>query len=92
MTVHKFPLSILHGINVVYLPERAKVLSCQFQHGDLQLWALVDRNAPVTLRKFYCQHTGDDFVLASNEEMAFVSTVQLDNGDYVIHVFEVKVV
>lgn len=70
------------------LPVGAKVLSVQNQHEKLTLWALSEsRDSPPALetRRFSVWPTGVHFSWLGR---TFLSTVQFQGGDYVVHVFE----
>ena len=70
---------------VLPMQKGAKVLSVDVQHGDIQVWALVDPEAPKELRGFRVAGTGHPL----EEEitsMRFIGTVQM--GDLVWHIFE----
>ena len=45
--IYKYTLGIVDQQNVT-LPRGAKVLTAQVQYRELQLWALVDPNQPLT--------------------------------------------
>ncbi len=70
---------------VLPMQKGAKVLSVDVQHGDIQVWALVDPEAPRVIRRFRMAGTGHSLEdeIAS---MRFIGTVQM--GDLVRHIFE----
>jgi len=65
------------------MPNGARVLSVQMQHGDPTLWALCNPNERPTERTFEIMGTGQPFEWCERE---FVGTVQ--NAGFVWHVFE----
>ena len=69
---------------VIPMQRGARVLSVDVQHGEVQIWALVDPEAPTELRKFRMADTGHPL----EEEivsMRFIGTVQM--GELVRHIF-----
>ena len=71
----------------VDMPQGAKILSLQVQHGTPTIWALVDPEAPSTQRNFRVAGTGhaiDNF----GDELSFVGTCQMMDGSLVWHLFE----
>lgn len=43
------------------LPKDAQPLCVQLQHGEAQIWYLVDPRKPTELRRVLCVGTGEDF-------------------------------
>ena len=70
----------------VAMPQDARILSVQIQHGECQLWALLDNSQPDVSRVFEVLPTGA-FVDRA-ERLAFIGTVQTYGGSLVFHVFE----
>ncbi len=75
------------GLNPVNMPSGAHVLSAHGQRDEVCIWALVDPERPVEGRRFWVLGTGDITDPAVSLG-AFIGTVLLDGGDYVLHVFE----
>ena len=71
----------------ISMPVGAQVLSVQMQHGEAQLWALVDPKSPERLRKFRVVGTGHPI---EGDPGVFIDTFQMNQGDLVFHVFEVE--
>lgn len=83
--VYKYPLQIVDE-QAVQLPSGAQVLTAQVQHGVLQLWALIDPNhLSIEQVKVRIVGTGHDFPDA--DQWRYLSTVQVDGGALVFHVF-----
>lgn len=92
MTIYKYSLKVTDK-QVVKLPEHSKILSVQYQQGTgLQLWAVVDPDAPVEDVIIEMFGTGNPIpdiperrrrLGITNRE--FISTVQMDS--FVWHVF-----
>lgn len=86
--VWKFPLGLKEGKDIISIemPAGANILSCQWQHQDLHLWAEVECMADKVKRTFAVVGTGCPMPVAF---MNFIATVQDDIG-FVWHVYEVK--
>jgi hypothetical protein len=75
------------GVKVT-MPRGAELLSCQVQHGEITIWALVDLTEDDVVRTFRVFGTGHDVPDALTFHH-YVGTVQFMNGQLVFHVFEV---
>jgi hypothetical protein len=64
------------------MPEGAAVLSVGAQGPHIVAWATADADAPLVMRELIVRPTGD-----ADPGLAFVGTVQMDNG-LVFHVFD----
>lgn len=90
-SVWKYPLGNWEtGMFSAEMPRGAEVLSLQWQHDELCMWALVNPDAMVEQRHFIIvgtghEVTGDDSISSSS----FVGTFQYLGGDLIFHVFEV---
>ena len=88
-SVWKFEL-VAADSPVVRMPEGAEVLSVA-ERGEfgnrLDMWALVDTDAPLQDRRFRVVGAGHSF--SDAEDCRFVATVQTDVG-LVWHVFEAE--
>lgn len=82
-TIYKYGLEPIPE-QTVSLPENAKVLSVQVQQGQLNLWAMVDPKLPCMKKTIRIYPTGGQLPESPG---VFFGTVQLFNGDIVIHVF-----
>lgn len=85
-TVFKYPVNISGQVQAFSMPEGAQLLSLQLQRGRPTLWALVDPAAPMGMRRFVFVGTGDNAVGAG---MEYVETLQFNDGNLVLHLFEV---
>lgn len=72
--------------NVVKMPENAQILSVQMQHGIPVIWALVDPQFLEEKRRFEFVGTGHDIEFDTTK---YIGTVQLNNGAFIFHLFEV---
>ena len=81
------------GGNVIRMPRGAQILCVQTQdRGDtpfinIQLWALVNPDAPLEDRAFAVVGTGFPF---DPSNWTYIGTTQHDRGALVFHTFEVK--
>lgn len=76
------------------MPVDAEVLSLDWQHGDLCMWALVDPEVEKEQRHFVIIGTGHEFASPNHQGAAltsegYVATFQYLGGDLIFHVFEV---
>jgi len=69
----------------IEMPKGAQILCVQEQHGEAQLWALVNPKAPKEVRCFTVYETGHDF---SDNPGTYIGTFQLKELGLVFHVFE----
>lgn len=83
LTIHKYTLRF-DDVQVLSLPRIAQPLSIQLQHGEAQLWALVDTSEPAGEYQVHCFGTGHEVPrLPIGHE--FLGTVQF--GSLVFHYF-----
>lgn len=82
--IWKFRLKMVDRQGVM-MPGGAKILCIQVQHGEPQLWALVDPEAVGEVRTFAIYGTGH--VIDGAGE--YLDTYQLHGGGLIFHVFEV---
>lgn len=91
-TIHKYSID-LHWSQTVSMPCGARILTAQFQGDQLCLWALVDQDEKMMLRKILIFGTGHKInvpIGTTNEGVdepvySYVSTVQKDG--HVWHIF-----
>lgn len=84
-TVFKYTLKEWGSVSID-MPKGAEVLGVQVQHGDAQLWALVDTSAELVTRQFRIYGTGHP--IEGSKYLRFVGTFQMHDGQLVFHVFE----
>ena len=70
----------------IEMPEDARVLTVQMQHGTPKLWALVNPKSPLRKRRFWLAGTGRDIPFP--QTLRHVGTFQAHGGDLVFHLFE----
>ena len=83
MRIWKWTLPTL-GYDVIEIPHGAKMLTVQMQHGEPQLWALVDEEMYKDRVQIAVYGTGNPIPDNPGE---YIGTFQLHNGDLVFHVF-----
>ena len=84
-TIWKYPLSP-REVQDLSMPDGAEILTVQTQKEQVCLWAKVDPQAPKVIRTFGVFGTGWEIVTTAS--MRYIGTVQLEDGDFVYHVFE----
>lgn len=85
-TIYKYSLKVTDE-QVVKLPQQSQILSVQQQGTGLQLWAMVDSDAPVedvTIEIFGTGNPIPNIPVGVRRE--FISTVQMNS--FVWHVFK----
>lgn len=85
--VFKFPLPVT-DVAVVEMPVSAQVLTVQTQRGQPCIWAMCDEDGVYERRVFRVLGTGHSIPDKYLEKLRYVSTFQLNGGDYIFHVFE----
>lgn len=89
-TIWKFQLEPATALQCVEMPKGAKILSLQTQNNIPCIWALVnpDKNVEEEERIFVTHGTGDIISTNNLMQMQYIATYQIDEGEYVFHVFE----
>lgn len=86
-TVFKYTLD---ADTVLEMPCDAQVLCVNSQPGnkqeDIQLWAMVDTDAELELRRFRVFGTGH--IIPTDIDLRYIGTVHMHAGRFVFHVFE----
>lgn len=77
----------------VIIPNNSKILYVDYNHGQIELIALVDLDEPVKVRRiFYCVRTNEPFDFQEHDqtwaEDVYIGSVKIH--DYVQHVFELS--
>lgn len=85
-TVWKFPIPTDDIVNIE-MPQGAKVLHVDEQHGTPTMWALVDPNRKTTIRTFRFAGTGHP--IDDGHADKFIGTFLLRGGSLVFHIFEI---
>ena len=84
--IYKYPINLGMRQQALFLPKCGRILSVQMQHGECQLWAIVDKEAPRVGRRFEVLPTGA--IVEDHDKLVFLGTVQVDGGSLIFHVFE----
>jgi len=84
VTIWKFELQ--PGKNRLQMPIGAKLLSVHPQRDSISLWALVRPENKRTERRIFVALTGSDAPGVAPDK--FIGTVLLDEGAFVVHVFD----
>lgn len=85
-TIFKYPINV--GQTRICLPIGAEVLCVQTQNDEPYIWASVERDAKqFKNRNFVVYGTGHSFG-HNQEPVVYIGTFQLDNGQFVGHLFE----
>jgi hypothetical protein len=96
ITIYKYPVRIVDE-STVEMPRGAKLLSVAVVGDDVFLWALVDTEAKMAVRRFRLAGTGHPLTAASVEahpldmvQLAnkFVGTALTHGGSLVWHLFD----
>ena len=85
--VYKYKLQITKVIQEVVLPQGAQILCIKMQNDELCMWALVDPDQTYNeVVKIRCAGTGHEIT----EDVEYIDTVMLLDGELVFHFFKVK--
>lgn len=88
LAVYKYPVPV-NDTFIIDMPEDGKLLTVDMQHGQPQLWALVDSSRKKVPRHFRLAGTGHP--IDDREPLEYVNTFQVDGGSLIFHLFEIKV-
>jgi hypothetical protein len=83
-TIYKYTLKAVDD-QLIKIPTGAEILTVQTQKGNAMLWAAVDPELPVENRHIRIRRTGDRLT----DDLVYISTYQMKNGELVFHAFEV---
>ena len=73
----------------IQVPKGGKVLTVQTQHGIACIWILIDLTKDLESRRFITYGTGHRIDI-SEEQLEYIGTWQMSNGNLIFHTFEVK--
>ena len=82
--VYKYVLPMYDDV-AIELPQGAKILKVDTQESVPCIWALVDPDAPLEMRKFRVVGTGHPI---EEKGLEFIGTFQMYGGELVFHLFE----
>lgn len=83
ITIWKYPLVVKHGEQAIEMPKGAAIRCAQFQNGEIHLWAEVDSDVPIDVRKFETFGTGWGIEPSPRK---YIGTVQVRG--FVWHIYE----
>ena len=87
LSIFKYPIP-MDDYCSLDLPKGAKILTVQEQHGEPQIWALVDPEKQTEIRNFRLAGTGHP-IKEKEEDLSHIETFQMMNGTLVFHLFEI---
>ena len=82
--VWKYPIALVDGPQTIEMPQGARVVAVEVQHGAIAMWAVVSLNNPRVLRSFVVHGTGHPIEHTGR----WVGTTLMNGGQLVWHVFE----
>lgn len=88
LSVWKYPIEII-DFPVVELPRGAKVLTVQSQGEQACLWVLVDPHESVMESRLFRLVGTGHLIKRSVQELMYLGTFRVRDGDLVFHLFEV---
>lgn len=88
LKVYKYTV-LVQNCSSLELPRGAKILTVQEQHGEPQIWALVNPGNPMETRNFRLAGTGHP-IEEDEEVLNYIGTFQLLGGSFIGHLFELK--
>jgi hypothetical protein len=83
--IYKWSLAVTDE-QTLELPLNARILSVQLQHGQPQLWALIDEHQPRKQSRRIAIYGTENPIPDSPGE--YIDTFQMHKGELVFHVFE----
>lgn len=89
MIILKYTLQV-DSFQEIDIPKSGKIISLQVQHNMPVIWVQCVGNGKEqkTKRKFITLTTGLEHV--NNETLYYIGTYQLNNGNFVGHLYEIK--
>jgi hypothetical protein len=84
-TVYKYPVPPDDTFEMM-LPQGAQILTVDLQFGEMQLWALIDPDAPLNRRRFRLAGTGHPI---KERNLLYINTFQAHGGALILHLFEI---
>ena len=87
-TIWKYTIPVL-DIFSLELPQGAKILTVQEQHGNPQIWVLVNSDKTLETRIFRLVGTGHPIEI-EDSKLEYIGTVQVVGGSFIGHLFEIR--
>ena len=85
-TIYKYPLPMTED-PTIEMPRGSRVLTVQVQGSTPCIWAIVDPNQPLEIRRFRVFGTGHPIDENINS-ITYIGTFQLLGGGFIGHLFE----
>lgn len=86
--IYKYTIPVEDSFSLE-LPQGAKILTVQEQHGKPQIWALADQGSPTEIREFCVVGTGHP-IDEDEVTLDYIETFQLFGGNFIGHLFEIR--
>jgi hypothetical protein len=74
----------------VSLPEKAEILSIQFQRDDLCMWYKCDPHTTIREERYIHIYATGAQTLPDNGDERYITTVQQNDGEFIWHIYEAK--
>ena len=87
--IYKYLIPVQNEFEIP-MPVSSEVLAVQVQHGVPCIWCLLNPGNATKNRKFRIYPTGFEIPDKYIDAMRYVGTFQLEEGDFIGHLFEVK--
>ena len=71
------------------LPKNSLILTVQVQRESPVVWALVDTEKAIVKRKFCSIGTGEKINDGLEDDLFYIGSFQLNDGELVFHLFEI---
>lgn len=84
--IWKYPINTMDVNFVLEIPEGAKPLHFELQGGVPTLWVLVNPKHKFEKRYFRIVGTGD--IIEEEDNLNYIGTIQMADGDLIFHLFE----
>jgi hypothetical protein len=88
MKVYKYTLDTPNDYVEVPMPVGATILSVQVQYDVPCIWALVNPDNPMKIRRFRWAGTGHN-IQEPPEKLSYIGTFQMMKGSLIFHIFEI---
>lgn len=87
-TIWKWSVPITSGSFVHRIPKGARLLSVQIQDKLPYMWFTVETDSLREDRKFFLVESGEEIPQDLFIVSDYLGTINLSNGEYVLHLFE----
>lgn len=83
--IWKYPVDLARKHQEIAIPRGSVFLAAQLQYARPVMWWLVDPDAEKTMHGFHLYMTGEPI---EGQPGRYLGTYQLDNGAFVLHLYE----